>query len=121
MMNTLKFRPDFIPSVSAREADQPCAASQVFQESMEMPGIRKRSAENIPGSFVWPIPGYVWLASAKTVTLPSMIPEADFEDPDDMKIVALDADRREQAAEGWFQSAITLTIPAILRLPKLVV
>jgi hypothetical protein len=50
-----------------------------------------------------------------------MIPEADLEDPDDMKIVALDADRREQAAEGWFQSAITLTIPAILRLPKLVV
>ena len=119
-MNTLKFRPDFIPSVSAREADQPCAASQVFQESMEMPRIRKRGAENIPGSFVWPIPGYVWLASAKT-HLAFNDPEADFEDPDDMKIVALDADRREQAAEGWFQSAITLTIPAILRLPKLVV
>jgi hypothetical protein len=88
---------------------------------MKMPKIRKRCAENMPGSFVWPISGYVWLASAKTVTLPSMIPEADFEDPDDMKIVALDADCREQAAEGWFQSAITLTIPAILRLPKLVV
>ena len=55
----------------------------------------------------------------ETVTLPSMIREADFEDPDDMKIVALDADCREQAAEGWFQSAITFTIPAILRLPKL--
>jgi hypothetical protein len=50
-----------------------------------------------------------------------MIPEADFEDPDDMKIVALDADCREQAAEGWFRSAITLAIPPILRLRKLVV
>lgn len=55
--------------------------------------------------------------------------EADFEDPEDVKIVALDAHCREQqAAEGWFKSAaevperaITLTIPAILRLPKLVV
>jgi glucosamine-6-phosphate deaminase len=55
--------------------------------------------------------------------------EADFEDPEDVKIVALDADcRQQQAAEGWFKSAaevperaITLTIPAILRLPKLVV
>jgi hypothetical protein len=93
-MNTLKFRPDFIPSLSAREADQLRAASQVFRESMEMPRIRirKRCAENMPGRFVWPIPGYVWLASAKTVNLPAMIPEADFEDPDDMKIVALDAD-----------------------------
>ena len=76
-MNTLKLWPDFIPSLSAPEADQPRAASQVFRESMEMPRIRKRCAENMPGSFVWPIPGYVCLASAKTVTLPSMIPEAE--------------------------------------------
>jgi glucosamine-6-phosphate deaminase len=54
---------------------------------------------------------------------------ADFSDPRDAKIVYLDAAcRRQQAAEGWFASeeevadaAITLTIPALLRVPKLIV
>jgi glucosamine-6-phosphate deaminase len=54
---------------------------------------------------------------------------ADFSDPRDAKIVNLDdACRRQQAAEGWFASveevadaAITLTIPALLRVPKLIV
>jgi glucosamine-6-phosphate deaminase len=53
---------------------------------------------------------------------------ADFNDPRDMKIVALDDDcRRQQVAEGWFGSvaevptqAMTLTIPALLRVPKLI-
>jgi glucosamine-6-phosphate deaminase len=55
--------------------------------------------------------------------------EADFEDPEDVKIVELDAvSRQQQASEGWFKSiedvpkrAITVTIPAILRVPELVV
>lgn len=55
--------------------------------------------------------------------------EADFEDPKDVKIVLLDTIcRQQQAAEGWFrtvdavpQRAITLTIPAIMRVPKLIV
>jgi len=55
--------------------------------------------------------------------------EADFRDPQDMKVVRLDAACREQqVAEGWFRKAedvperaITLTIPAILRAPSLVV
>jgi glucosamine-6-phosphate deaminase len=56
-------------------------------------------------------------------------PVADFNDPLDVKIVHLDAIcRQQQAAEGWFeraedvpQSAITLTIPALFRVPKLIV
>jgi glucosamine-6-phosphate deaminase len=54
--------------------------------------------------------------------------EADFEDPEEVKIVHLDTVcRQQQAAEGWFQTleevparAITLTIPTILRVPKLI-
>ena len=54
---------------------------------------------------------------------------ADFSDPRDAKIVSLDAAcRRQQVAEGWFanfdevaEAAITLTIPALLRVPKLIV
>jgi glucosamine-6-phosphate deaminase len=53
---------------------------------------------------------------------------ADFNDPRDMKVVALDDDcRQQQVAEGWFKSlaevpaqAMTLTIPALLRVPKLI-
>ena len=56
-------------------------------------------------------------------------PVADFKDPLDVKIVHLDAIcRQQQAAEGWFKSvedvpedAITLTIPALFRVPKLIV
>ncbi|MFZ0743657.1 MAG: glucosamine-6-phosphate deaminase [Terracidiphilus sp.] len=56
-------------------------------------------------------------------------PIADFTDPVDAKIVQLDAAcRQQQVAEGWFgsveqvpQNAITLTIPALLRAPKLIV
>ncbi|MGB9148533.1 MAG: glucosamine-6-phosphate deaminase [Acidobacteriaceae bacterium] len=55
--------------------------------------------------------------------------EADFQDRDDVKVVQLDeACRQQQAAEGWFpgsedvpERAITLTIPAILRVPRLIV
>jgi glucosamine-6-phosphate deaminase len=55
--------------------------------------------------------------------------EANFNDPDDMKVVNLDAMcRRQQVEEGWFPSpeavperALTLTIPTLLRVPKLVV
>jgi glucosamine-6-phosphate deaminase len=55
-------------------------------------------------------------------------PVADFNDPLDAKVVSLDAQcRRQQLAEGWFPSiddvptaAITLTIPALMRVPKLI-
>lgn len=55
-------------------------------------------------------------------------PVADFHDPLDAKVVELDAMcRRQQLAEGWFPtiddvpaSAITLTIPALMRVPKLI-
>jgi glucosamine-6-phosphate deaminase len=54
--------------------------------------------------------------------------EADFKDPKDVKIVHLDATcRKQQLAEGWFKSldevpetAITVTIPALLRIPQLI-
>ncbi len=54
---------------------------------------------------------------------------ADFNDPEDVKIVRLDdACRQQQTAEGWFSSAaevpeeaITITIPALLRVPRLIV
>jgi glucosamine-6-phosphate deaminase len=54
---------------------------------------------------------------------------ADFEDPLDVKVAHLDmVCRQQQAAEGWFPSlqevphyAITLTIPTVLRVPKLIV
>ncbi|WP_051979503.1 glucosamine-6-phosphate deaminase [Edaphobacter aggregans] len=54
--------------------------------------------------------------------------EADFNDPLDMKIVHLDTIcRQQQAAEGWFNTyqevperAITLTIPTLFRVPKLI-
>jgi glucosamine-6-phosphate deaminase len=53
--------------------------------------------------------------------------EADFGDPEPMKIVTLDqACREQQLAEGWFPSldqvpgrALTLTIPTLLKVPKL--
>jgi glucosamine-6-phosphate deaminase len=53
---------------------------------------------------------------------------ADFHDPLDAKVVELDAMcRRQQLVEGWFPtiddvpaSAITLTIPALMRVPKLI-
>jgi glucosamine-6-phosphate deaminase len=56
-------------------------------------------------------------------------PVADFHDPLDVKIVHLDdVCRQQQTAEGWFKSvedvperAITLTIPALFRVPKLIV
>jgi glucosamine-6-phosphate deaminase len=55
--------------------------------------------------------------------------EADFENPEEVKIVKLDqVCRQQQLAEGWFHSfeqvperAITLKIPTILRVPKLIV
>jgi glucosamine-6-phosphate deaminase len=55
--------------------------------------------------------------------------EADFDDPEPMKIVTLDrACREQQLAEGWFPSfdevpkqALTLTIPTLLEVPRLVV
>jgi len=54
--------------------------------------------------------------------------EANFSDPLDLKIVHLDEPcRRQQAAEGWFKtteeipvSAITVTMPALFRVPKLI-
>ena len=55
--------------------------------------------------------------------------EADFHDPADVKIVTLDSTcRQQQTAEGWFGSieevpskAITVTIPALFRIPRLIV
>jgi len=54
--------------------------------------------------------------------------EADFADPEDVKIVKLDgACRQQQVNEGWFASlsevpaeAITMTIPALMRIPELI-
>jgi glucosamine-6-phosphate deaminase len=54
--------------------------------------------------------------------------EANFEDPLDMRVVRLDRTCREQqVAEGWFPSfeavpdrALTLTIPTLFRVPKLI-
>ncbi len=54
--------------------------------------------------------------------------EANFEDPLDIKIVSLDTEcRRQQVNEGWFKSlaevpgqAITLTIPTLIRVPRLI-
>jgi glucosamine-6-phosphate deaminase len=53
---------------------------------------------------------------------------ADFNDPLDVKVVQLDTVcRQQQAAEGWFgsleevpQRAMTITIPALFRVPKLI-
>lgn len=55
-------------------------------------------------------------------------PVADFADPVDAKVVQLDdLCRAQQVAEGWFaaiddvpESAITLTIPALMRVPRLI-
>jgi glucosamine-6-phosphate deaminase len=55
--------------------------------------------------------------------------EADFNDPHAMKVVQLDqACRQQQAAEGWFptwkevpERALTLTIPTLFQIPKLIV
>jgi glucosamine-6-phosphate deaminase len=54
--------------------------------------------------------------------------EADFQDPLEMKVVHLDLTcRQQQAAEGWFptwqeapERALTLTIPTVFRVPKLI-
>jgi glucosamine-6-phosphate deaminase len=54
--------------------------------------------------------------------------EANFEDPEVMKVVTLDAAcRQQQLAEGWFEKlgdvpgrALTLTIPTVLKVPKLI-
>jgi glucosamine-6-phosphate deaminase len=55
-------------------------------------------------------------------------PEAIFDDPQAMKVVTLDdVCRGQQVAEGWFKTlqevpekALTLTIPTLLRVPKLI-
>jgi glucosamine-6-phosphate deaminase len=55
--------------------------------------------------------------------------EADFDDPKEIKVVTLDdACRQQQVSEGWFDSrdevpeqALTLTIPTLFRVPKLIV
>jgi glucosamine-6-phosphate deaminase len=55
-------------------------------------------------------------------------PVADFNDPVDAKVVQLDAQcRQQQLAEGWFstiddvpEAAISLTIPTLMRVPKLI-
>lgn len=55
--------------------------------------------------------------------------EANFNDPEAMKVVTLDAAcRQQQLAEGWFETfedvperALTLTIPTLLKVPKLIV
>jgi glucosamine-6-phosphate deaminase len=55
--------------------------------------------------------------------------EANFNDPDAMKVVTLDTECREQQlAEGWFKTleevperALTLTISTLLKIPKLIV
>jgi glucosamine-6-phosphate deaminase len=55
--------------------------------------------------------------------------EADFNDPLPIKVVTLDdACRQQQVSEGWFATreevprhALTLTIPTLLRVPKLIV
>ncbi|MEO6828481.1 MAG: glucosamine-6-phosphate deaminase [Acidobacteriaceae bacterium] len=55
-------------------------------------------------------------------------PVADFNDPLDVKVVTLDkVCRQQQAAEGWFGSldevpaqAISLTIPTLFRVPRLI-
>ncbi|HET7215177.1 MAG TPA: glucosamine-6-phosphate deaminase [Terriglobia bacterium] len=54
--------------------------------------------------------------------------EANFDDPVDIKIVSLDTQcRQQQVNEGWFPNlkavptkAITLTIPTLLRVPRLI-
>jgi glucosamine-6-phosphate deaminase len=54
--------------------------------------------------------------------------QANFKDPIDVKVVTLDAAcRQQQLAEGWFDSldevpaqAISLTIPTLFRVPKLI-
>jgi glucosamine-6-phosphate deaminase len=54
--------------------------------------------------------------------------EADFDDPEPMKIVTLDrACREQQLAEGWFSSfdqvpqrALTLTVPTLFKVPILI-
>jgi glucosamine-6-phosphate deaminase len=56
-------------------------------------------------------------------------PEANFEDPLAIKVVSLDdACRQQQVSEGWFASrdevprqALTLTIPTLFHVPKLIV
>lgn len=55
--------------------------------------------------------------------------EADFCDPEPIKVVTLeDACRQQQVSEGWFNNreevpkqALTLTIPTLFRVPKLIV
>jgi glucosamine-6-phosphate deaminase len=55
--------------------------------------------------------------------------EANFDDPDAIKAVTLDTIcRQQQLAEGWFESleevperAVTLTIPTLFKVPKLIV
>lgn len=55
--------------------------------------------------------------------------EANFWDPLDVKVVALDGTcRQQQVEEGWFpnlnevpEQAITLTIPTLMRVPKLII
>jgi glucosamine-6-phosphate deaminase len=55
--------------------------------------------------------------------------EANFDDPQDMKVVTLDAVcRQQQVEEGWYanvgevpERALTLTIPTLFRVPRLIV
>ena len=106
-----------VPVASFRELDG---------TALDLDGVSRRYAEALRAS----APAVCLLGIGENGHLAFNDPGiADFHDPEDVKIAELDhACRSQQVAEGWFDRiedvparAITLTIPAILRIPRLIV
>jgi glucosamine-6-phosphate deaminase len=100
--------------------------SEIDGSSADLEGVRQAYAEKLRAA----APQLCLLGIGENGHLAFNDPaEASFDDPDAIKVVTLDTMcRQQQLAEGWFKNleevperALTLTIPALFKVPKLIV
>jgi len=100
--------------------------SEIDGSSADLDGVRQEYAEKLRAAG----PQLCLLGIGENGHLAFNDPaEANFDDPDVIKVVTLDTMcRQQQLAEGWFKSleevperALTLTIPTLFKVPKLIV
>jgi glucosamine-6-phosphate deaminase len=100
--------------------------SEIDGSSADLEGVRQAYAEKLRAA----APQLCLLGIGENGHLAFNDPaEANFDDPDAIKVVTLDTMcRQQQLAEGWFKTleevperALTLTIPALFKAPKLIV
>jgi glucosamine-6-phosphate deaminase len=99
---------------------------EIDGSSSDLDGVRRQYAEKLRAA----APQLCLLGIGENGHLAFNDPaEANFDDPETIKVVTLDTMcRQQQLAEGWFKTleevperALTLTIPALFKVPKLIV